>query len=88
MYKPLLKLRVIPETGQVERLERLIDEQKLSVALGQVVLICFHFATALGIVLKNPMVFNGPKSYIHSEETLEARKLPYKLFIPSKGEHN
>ena len=38
--------------------------------------------------MKNPMIFNGSRSYIHSDETIENRNAPYKLFIASKGLHN
>jgi len=46
------------------------------------------FSLALGIVIKNPMIFNGNRSYIHSGESLESRSPPFKLFIPQKGEQN
>lgn len=36
--------------------------------------------------MKFPMIFNGNRSYIHCQETLETRLPPQKLFIPSKGE--
>ena len=38
--------------------------------------------------MKNPMIFNGNRSYIHSEETLEQRQSPFKLYIPSTGAQN
>ena len=88
LYKPLLKLKITPETKQIERLEKYVHEQKISVALGQVVQLIIHFSFCLGIVVKNPMIFNGNKSYIHSEETIEKRMAPHILFIPTKGEHN
>ena len=71
LYKPLLKLRVIPETRQIERLEKISEEQKLSVALGQVVQLCIHFSRALNIVLRNQMTFDGYRSYIHSRQCID-----------------
>lgn len=57
-------------------------------ALGQVVQLCIHFASALGLVLRNPMIFNGNRSYIHSEDTMELRQAPFKLYIPTTGAQN
>ena len=34
------------------------------------------------------MIFNGNRSYIHSEDSLSNGGQPYKLFIEKKGEHN
>ena len=34
------------------------------------------------------MVFNGNRSYIHSEDTIQNRQPPFKLFIQNKGQHN
>lgn len=88
LYKPLLKLKILPQTGQIDRVDKIKDEERISIALGQVVQLCIYFALALGITFKNPMVFNGNRSYIHSENTIQNRLAPHKLFIPSKGEHN
>lgn len=88
LYKPLVNLRITPETKQIQSIYRLADEHKISVTLGQIVQVCIFFAAALGISLKNPMIFNGNRSYIHSDDTIEARLPPHKLFIPSKGEQN
>jgi len=44
----------------------MVDERKISIALGQVVQLCIHFSRALGITLKHPMIFNGNRSHILS----------------------
>jgi hypothetical protein len=72
----------------VESIEKLIDEQKIAVALGAVSLICIHFAKALNINLQNIIIFNGHRSMIHSKETLDKRAQPYRLFIYPKGERS
>ena len=82
-YKPLLKLKVVQESRMIS-----VDEQKISIALGQVVQLCIHFATALCITVKNTMIFNGSKSYIHSEDTVNNRNPPYKLFIKDKSDRD
>ena len=90
-YKPLLKLNINYENRQirqVENVDRPIDQAKVSVALGQLVQLCIHFATALGTTLKNPMIYNGNRSFIHSKETVEKRLPPLKLYIVRGDQNN
>ena len=48
--------------------------------------LCIHFSTALCVVLKNPVIFNGYRSQIHSEETIERRYDPFKLYLLQKND--
>ena len=89
MYKPLFYLKVNQDSRTIEKIDKLIEDgkiHKIAVALGQVVQLCIHFSTALNVVLKNPVVFNGYRSQIHSEETIERRYDPFKLYIIQKND--
>lgn len=83
LYKALVKLQ-INEQGKIERL--VLPNEKLNVALGQVVQLCIHFGQALSLVLKNTMIYNGSRSSIHSEETLGHRLPPNPLYVVRKAD--
>lgn len=48
------------------------EENRLSVSLGQVGLVCIHMSTCLGIPVKYPIVYNSHRSQIlnKDQETL------------------
>ena len=59
------------------------QENMLSVALGQVVLVTLHLSQCLGLSLKYPMIFNSIRSFIIIPETNSDRVLPLYLYSRS-----
>jgi hypothetical protein len=66
-------------------LETYDQENQLSVALGQVVLICIHMHQLLGISLKYPLIFNAHRSSIVLHDKNETRCLP--LYISARTDY-
>ena len=84
MYKALLKLVVVSANRKIEHISRLVDENKINIALGHVVQIVIHFSQALELSLLNSVVFNGGRSLVYIKD-LDGRMTALKLFIPEKG---
>ena len=71
LYKPLWYFRQAESSNiqsmaplRTEPLKTQKEEQRLSVALGQVVNLCMHLGNCLGVPAKNPMIYNGHRSLI------------------------
>ena len=73
IYKPLVFLSFDNSTRKVDSINKDKHENKISIALGQVVQLCIHFAQALNITLLHHMVFNGKKSMIYHKANLTSR---------------
>jgi len=63
-------LELIPKANSFKDnlLGSIDEENKLSVALGQVTLVCIHMSTCLGIPVKYPLVYNSHRSQILNKD--------------------
>lgn len=74
----------VPEDAE----QRSFKFQQVNAAIGQVVQMCMHFSRALQVPLKFPMVFNGHRSYIFSQNCLSHGNHSHFLFLSDLPDHS